>query len=483
MRKQRWRRLGGWSVRIGLLTLLAALPRPVRAHAIDVTEEEELDPQEPDRPKDFDSDEEPPEKEKKKGKKKKRTVRLLFRDRPQLRVGKVLRVDFRAKVQADYRSFYPYHITKEGDFELHRVRVAIQGRFLKDFEFEVEREINEEASDWLNIEQETVGFPWRDVYVNYRHFRNLQFQVGKFKMPFGLEQLTGPTKLDFVYRTRTGDELEPGRAQGMMLHGRFFNRGLGYQVGLFRTDGEKARVSEIIDDFGNKAHFFTGVRTFAGRLIGNPLRLAPVPDVFKTIQLGGAFTSTSVPEGLSGLRGRNTSKDYFFRHIFVHGERRRLGTEFQWTPGRYSLKGEFVHVQEARQKQGFLGEDLPNLIERGWYVSGTCILTGQKYADRAEPERRFIFGRGFGAVELAGRVEAARWGSADHVGRPSRSPRAANLVSQSDRAVTLGVNWYWNKHFKVQLNGIREKLEDPTRTPINGESTYWTRLLRVQFIM
>ena len=53
----------------------------------------------------------------------------------------------------------------------------------------------------------------------------------------------------------------------------------------------------------------------------------------------------------------------------------------------------------------------------------------------------------------------------------------------SDRAVTLVINWYWNRHFKVQLNGIREKLEDPTRVPITGEHVYWTRLLRVQFIM
>jgi phosphate-selective porin OprO/OprP len=468
--------VAGWCLRLGLIALLTALPRPARGS-----------PQEPDKPKDFESDEEPQEKAEEKGKKdkkKKPKVRFLLQNRPQLRVGKVLRVDFRAKIQADYRTYYPFHLTDEGDFELHRVRVGIQGRLFKDFEFEVEREINEEASDWLNLDHETVGFPWRDVYINYRHFRRVQFQVGKFKMPFGLEQLTGPTKLDFIYRSRVGNELQPGRAQGMMVHGRLFNRALGYQFGLFRTDGEKAAITEVINDVGDKAHLFTGVRTFAGRLIGNPFRIAAVPGVFKDIQVGGAFTSTSVPEGLYSLRGRTTSKDTFFRHIFVRGERRRLGTEFQWTPGRFSLKSEFVHVQEERQKQGFSGEDLPNLIDRGWYVSGTCILTGQKYADRDEPSKEFLFARGFGAVELAGRLEATRWGSAgEHIGRPSRSPRAYNVFEASDRAVTLGINWYWNRHFKVQLNGIREKLEDPTRVPITGEHVYWTRVLRVQFIM
>jgi phosphate-selective porin OprO/OprP len=454
-------------------------PNPLQADD-DTTEQAKTEFQGSDRPKDFDSDEEPPPK---KEKKKKRRVRLIYSNRPQLRVGKVLRVDFRVKIQADNRSFYPFHLTQEGDFELHRVRVGIQGRLFKDFEFEVEREINEEASDWVHIDHETVGFPWRDVYVNWRHFRRVQFQVGKFKMPFGMEQLTGPTQLDFIYRSRTGQELEPGRAQGMMVHGRLLNRRLGYQFGLFRTDGEKAQVTELINDVGDKAHTYTGVRTFAGRLIATPLQWVNVPDKFKDIQVGAAFTSTSVPEGLYGLRGRDIGKDTFFRHIFVRGERRRLGAELRWTPGRFSVKSEFVHVQEQRLKQGFSGEDLPNLIERGWYVSGTWILTGQKYADRDEPNREFIFGRGFGAVELAGRLEGIRYGSADHIGRPSRSPRASNVTSASDRAVTLGINWYWNKHFKVQLNGIREKLEDLTRTPLEGESTYWTRVIRVQFIL
>lgn len=169
--------MGGWCLRLGLIALLMALPRPARGS-----------PQEPDKPKDFESDEEPQEKAEKKGKKdkkKKRKVRFLLQNRPQLRVGKVLRVDFRAKIQADHRTYYPFHLTDEGDFELHRVRVGIQGRLFKDFEFEVEREINEEASDWLNLDHETVGFPWRDVYVNWRHFRRVQFQVGKFKCRSG----------------------------------------------------------------------------------------------------------------------------------------------------------------------------------------------------------------------------------------------------------------------------------------------------------
>jgi len=94
-----------------------------------------------------------------------------------------------------------------------------------------------------------------------------------------------------------------------------------------------------------------------------------------------------------------------------------------------------------------------------------------------------LFDRGLGAVELAGRYDAIRFGSAEHLGRPSRSPRAANILSASDRAWTLGINWYWNRFFKVQLNAIRDRLEDAGRTPLPGEAVYWMRVVRVQFVL
>lgn len=415
-------------------------------------------------------------------------VRFVFRQHPSLRIGRnFLRIDFRVKVQADQRSFYPYYLTDEGDFELHRVRVGIQGRFLRDFEFQVERELNNEISRAFRIQEETTPDLWQDVFVNYRHFRRAQLQVGRFKIPFSQEQLTGPSNLDFVNRAHLAKQLAPGRSQGVMLHGRFFERGLNYEAGVFRTDGDNAEVTEVIDEAGHETHRRTGVRTFAGRLTGAPLRLAPVPvvfkNVFKDVQIGVAFTSTSVPEGLYGLRGRTFSKETFFRHGFVRGERRRLGSEFRWTPGPFSLKSEFVHVQEERKQQGTRGEDLPNLVARGWYVSGSWILTGQKYDERDEPKKGFLFDRGLGAVELAARYDAIRFGSAEHPGRPSRSPRGANILSASDRAWTLGVNWYWNRFFKIQLNAVREKLDDAGRTPLPGEAVYWMRIVRVQFAL
>ena len=61
-------------------------------------------------------------------------------------------------------------------------------------------------------------------------------------------------------------------------------------------------------------------------------------------------------------------------------------------------------------------------------------------------------GRGFGAVQIAARYEQLRFGSAEHPGLPSRSTRAANIFSASERVATFGVNWYLNQNYKWSVN-------------------------------
>ena len=160
-----------------------------------------------------------------------------------------------------------------------------------------------------------------------------------------------------------------------------------------------------------------------------------------------------------------------------------MGLELDWRPGPFSLKSEFIHVQDERRGQGLRTEDLPNLISRGWYVSGSWAITGEPKADNIEPRKPFLQNWGMGALEVAARIEQLRFGSSEHNGRASRSPRAANILGNSDRAWTVGLNWYLNRWSKIQFNLVREKIEDIQRSPILGQDRYWTRLCRLQFVM
>jgi len=382
--------------------------------------------------------------------------------RPSLRHGGDFRMDFRVKMQADFRSVTGDSEVDLGWFDLRRRRVGVEGNLLRDFEYELEVEVA--------VERNAV----RDAFVNYRRFRSLEIQAGKFKMPFGRDQVTRPMALDFICRSRLGTQLAPARDVGIMLHGRVLRRAVRYQAGWFRHDGENAF---------NRHDKPTGEGTWAFRARIEPERLLPLPKIARDLEAGLAFTTGDVKEGRNSLRGRTVFGESFFPRADVNGRRSRLGGELNWSPGPVSVQAEYARVSEQRRGQGIRLEDLPDVIARGWYVSGTWVVTGEKKAGGVEPRRPLLREGGFGAVELAFRQEALRFASRTNQGWPSSSPRASNLVSSSDRVQTFGVNWYLNRYVKVQGNFIRERVEALDRYPLSLVETYWSRVIRLQFVL
>lgn len=395
-------------------------------------------------------------------------VRFVWDDRPSLRVGGVFRLDVRARFQGDWRTFSPEQAPEEGLFELHRRRAGVQGTLLRHFEYEVERELRRKG-------------PWRDAFVNVRYFDNVQIQGGKFKVPFSLDEVTGTSDLDFVFRTLIANNLAPARDVGVMAHGRFFRRGLGYQVGAFKRDGENARITEpfflLPDEEPPRSE-----RSVAGRVTARPLRLTSAPAAFRDLEIGAAVTWSTVPDGLNSLRGRTVFRYPFFPRVYVRGRRVRIGTELNWSPGPLSLKGEYIRASDDRRRQGLGDEDLPDLVASGWYLSATWMMAGAEKAGARAPRKEFpLFG--FGAVEAAVRYETLRFGSSEHPGPSFRNPRAANIFDNSDRVWTLGGNWYLNRWAKIQGNAIRERIEDLERSPIVGRKVFWSGVLRLQFAL
>ena len=395
---------------------------------------------------DDDSDEDPP-------------VRFAFPDRPSLRFGSVLRIDFRLRLQGDGHSYSPAEVSDDRGWEMSRRRVGIQGTAFEYFEYEVEREIRKKGV-------------WKDAFVNVNYFDDYQVQAGKFKVPFSQERIAGSTDLDFVYRANVVDTLSPAREIGITLHGRFNNRAVGYDAGIFRHDGENARF-----DFNPGAG-----QTVAARVAGRPLRLTAATGGTREMEVAVAVTASEVPDGLNSLRGRTVFREQFFAPVYVNGRRVRLGFDADWRPGPFSLKAEFIRVTDERKNQGIFDEDLPVLVSRGWYVSGTWVLTGESKLEGIEPERP-LFRGGAGAVELATRLERLGFGSSLEGEPELPTPRAANLLEAGLRAWTVGVNWYVNQWAKIQLNAVREEFEDPDRSPIAGRAVFWTRVVRLQFVL
>ena len=148
------------------------------------------------------------------------------------------------------------------------------------------------------------------------------------------------------------------------------------------------------------------------------------------------------------------------------------------------FRSEYTWATDGRLRQGLGDEDLPDARARSWYVAGTWILTGERKTRPLKADDEFLQG-GFGAVEVVGRYERIRFDSAGgaDVDSPSRTPRAANILPSGDRALSLGVNWALNRWVKLQFNGIREHVEDPKRSPILSDGAFWSRVVRLQFVL
>ena len=56
------------------------------------------------------------------------------------------------------------------------------------------------------------------------------------------------------------------------------------------------------------------------------------------------------------------------------------------------------------------------------------------------------------------------------------------ITRVGNRALTVGVNWTLNRWIKVQVNGIRQRVEDPAQSPV-GDAAFWSRVLRFQFLL
>jgi phosphate-selective porin OprO and OprP len=256
-----------------------------------------------------------------------------------------------------------------------------------------------------------------------------------------------------------------------MVHGRLFRRVLRYEIGAFNHDGRNGRTR-------NAARVF-GEQTMAGRLTVQPFR--SLKSEAADLQIGVAFTTSDVPVGFSSLRGQTfLSASFFDPDFWVQGQRRRTGLELRWRPGPFSIKSEYIRVTTERRGQSVEDTDLSSLLATGWYVSGTWAVTGEKKADGLNQPRRPLFQGGYGAVELACRVERLSFGSAGKGALPSASVRADVIVGNTDRAVTFGINWYLNRWVKLQFNAIRESLKDPSQLarPPDAETS---RVVRFQF--
>ncbi len=379
-------------------------------------------------------------------------------------------------VNTDYRAF-------QGDgapadtFLLRRARFGFQGSFGSHFDFAL-----------LTDAAATSGSVVRDVYLNIRVRPEFQVQAGQFKVPFGQETGLGVTNLDFIERgfqsMLVPSAASAYRSPGAVVHGDLYGGRIQYFVGAFNGKGYALANT-------------TNEPEVIGRLRFYPFRKSK-NSWYKEFAFGGAVDharSAAIAGDLS-FSGQLPDGAYnFFPQFRINGAIERYNGEFAYIHSSFAVRGEYDQVAMYRTNigsyqvgnLGFLS--LPGIRAKGWDLSASYLLTGEKRPENGTPRVKHpLFGpdtpggqgRGLGAWEVAVRYTGAQ---AIEPGTGYLPYFVTGLVPTYDfhtNETTIGINWYPNYWVRYMVDLGIDRLRDPSTIGAEPQ-TYYVVLQRVQF--
>ena len=336
-------------------------------------------------------------------------------------------------LQVDSRTFFGDDIAGNDGFLLRRARPIFQGTVFRDFDFMFVPDFGGSGSPQIF-----------DAYINYKYSQALQLQAGKFKTPFGLEQLQSDKDVLFNERSLVTD-LVPNRDLGIMLQGNLWDGTLNYAAAILNgvADGRNSSNVDIEDD-----------KAFAGRIFAHPFKRTSI-DLLKGFGIGLAGTY----ESLQGTNVAALANGYatvgqqtFFaynptnRSVVASGDHWRISPQAYWYYGPFSLMGEYA-ISEQGVALGGRGDPVStDLQHHGWQVSGGWVLTGEPASfTGVVPRRNFNPRAGaWGALQLVARYSELK---IDDDAFPLYANPATSASSASEWSV--GLNWYLNRNVRV----------------------------------
>lgn len=344
-----------------------------------------------------------------------------------------LEVKVRGLVQADARHFIGDEAVPQNDtFLFRRVEPTIEGTWGPLIGFRVQAQL---AGDTATL---------NDAYVDLKFDPRATVRLGKFKAPFGLEQLQPSASLPAIERGLP-TELTPARDLGVQLQGELAEGRVNYAVGVFNgtPDGRDTVASNPDNEF-----------EYAGRVFWEPFRNAA--NAWSGLGLGVAASVGDVYGTGNNLlpRYRTPGQAQFFGYasnIAADGVHRRFSPQAYFYRGRGGLLGEYVTSEQAvRVTSGANLGRRDHLEHKAWQLTGHWVLTGEDagYRGVAKPNHPFTLNEpGLGAFELVG-----RYGVLDIDDDAFPLFASASVSASEVRAWTIGLNWYLNSNLKLVTN-------------------------------
>ncbi|MBN2492812.1 MAG: hypothetical protein JXQ29_18330 [Planctomycetes bacterium] len=290
---------------------------------------------------------------------------------------------------------------------------------------------------------------FKDVYLALKNIPVVgRVQVGQFKEPFSLEELTSSNHITFMERS-VANAFVPSRSTGLMISSHF-EKIVTWAAGVFRDsddwgdddyseqDGSdwaftaRATVCPVQDDEG-KIVVHLGLAASHRNPNDDEVRISSRPEIRSKY--------SAVDTRLRYGPGPGDFWDVTAEAVNL------VGAEAAVVLGPFSAQAEYIlAVIDEHQVHS------TNPRYYGWYVQASGFVTGESRRyngekgafDRVRPRRSLGEDGGFGAIELAARVSQI-----------DLNDRAMPWDGGKMLSFTLGANWYLNPNARVMLNWVR----------------------------
>jgi len=324
--------------------------------------------------------------------------------------------------------------------DVRRARLGVRGQLDKDFKYEIQGTYGM-ADNGMSDSVTAIDIAFADYAANPAAI----LRVGKFKMPFSLEQLTSSNNIDFMERSfasQNEGEYIPAKETGVMVFGSPMP---GTYYGLAYSRG-RANKSAIYDS-----------PDLIGRVSANLAKAAMGRDDIIT-HLGLGYSVGRVKSATSYASARDESRAYsgFFNGTEATragSTRTRQAIEYAIAYGPYKAQGEFFEISYSDMTGTNAGTNAVkmNYNELLWNITGES----HNYSNSAgtfgwiKPNTKFSSNGGLGAWQVG--VRLSDFDGSDFTQASGKTTKATSM--------TYGLNWFVNDNVRVMLNFVETKYD------------------------
>mgnify|MGYP003118679523 CR=1 FL=1 len=341
------------------------------------------------------------------------------------------KAQFIGRVHMDVRNFSESPSSADevnkNTMEIRRARFGVKGQLGKGVKFKLFGDFGSSAK----LDEGYID--WAGGKGNKTKIR-----IGKFKMPFSLEQLTSSNNIDFMERSLVGvqeGQFIPTKEYGIQVYGNP-TRGAVYALAL--SNGTKGDTKD--ETYDNPDIIFRSAANLAA--LGKKKNKGKVMHVgfgYSTGEQGAIGPFKNKTEARSSIRPFKSTS-------FGAGtDRTRMNLELAFADGPIKVQGEYFNFEFDDPSR------TSKLKTNGYYIQAVYNLTGENhnYSQKKstfggiKPKKSYSVKSGSGgAWQLA-----VRHSKIDGEEMASGSQTGA-------KATTLGINWKATKNARVLLNFV-----------------------------